>query len=234
MGTVPTGQLERELRKLYLQWLAGMPTEPLMIPSYIEEFRLSSTALIESLGGQTARLGAYLGFPAPQNITLSPVAGVIYDQMQQAAIQAGIMSGLSSTDVARQMFNAGLDKSFRRLNRLARTETVSAYWKNQWDSTVHLPDIVLLWGSEESKRTCDYCLSRDGLVVEDSSIRDHPNGRCTLIPTHRLAVQYKGTLRADGSVWMDPKWGRPKAPIPTQPDKPRAAAPGVLPAPVAT
>lgn len=234
MGTVPTGQLEKELRKLYLQWLAQIPNHADDLDAYIEEFRLSSTALIERLGGQTARLGAYLGFPAPQTIELSPVAGVIYDQMKQAAIQSGIMAGLSANDVARQMLYAGLDKSFNRLKRLARTETVSAYWKNQWDSVSDLPDIVLLWGSENGPRTCDYCISRDGLVVEDPNIRDHPQGRCTLIPTHRLAVRYKGTLQPDGSVTQDPKWGRPKAPIPDQPTKPRSAAPGVLPAPVVT
>lgn len=231
MGTVPTGQLERELRKLYLQWLAGVPDRADDLAMYVEEFRLSSTALIGRLGGQTASLGAYLGFPVPAYLELSPVAGVVYSQMQQVAIQAGLMAGLSSKDIARQMLVAGLDKSYRRLERLARTETVSAYWKNQWDSAGHLPDIVMLWGSESSKRTCDYCIARDGLVVEDQSIRDHPNGRCTLIPTHRGAVRYRGTLRADGTIYMDPKWGKPKAqPLP-QPEKPRSAAPGVLPAP---
>ena len=206
MGTVPTGTLERELRALYLKWLAGVPTHQSDMEAYIRLFQAQSTALIARLGGRTAALGALADFPVPKLLELSPVADVVYDEMQQAAVRAGIVAGLSATDTARQILVHGLGKSFNRLNRLARTETVSAYWKNQWDSTADLPLIVMVWGAESGKRTCEYCLSRDGLVVEDSQIRDHPNGRCTLIPTLRSRVAYKGTLQSDGSVTMDPRW----------------------------
>lgn len=206
MGTVPTGKLERELRKLYLNWVMGLPRHDDDILEYIDKFRRDSEALIARMGGQVARLGVYLAdFPAPRELTLSPVAGVVYDQMKQAAISAGIMSGLNATDMARIMLRAGLDSSFKRLNRLARTETVSAYWKNQWDSTRGL-DLVMVWSSETSARTCDYCKERDGLVVEDPNIRDHPNGRCTLVPMLPHRVDYKGTLRPDGTVYFDPMW----------------------------
>lgn len=206
MATVPTGKLERELRKLYLQWLSNVHRHEGDMEAYITQFRVRSEALIARLGGDVARLGVYLAdFPAPRFLELSPVAGVIYDSMQQAAIQAGIATGLGARDTARAMFMAGLDKSFHRLTRLARTETVSAYWKNQWDSTAGLP-LVMVWSSETGPRTCDYCLDRDGLVVDDPSIRDHPNGRCTLVPTLPARVAYRGTLQADGSVYMDPRW----------------------------
>lgn len=205
MGTVPTDKLERELRKTYLQWLGGLSKQE-NVPAYIAEFQRTSEALIKRLGGQVASLGALGGFPVPKTLALSPHAGTIYNEMQQAAISASITAGLNSRDAARQMLNAGLDKSYKKLVRLARTETVSAYWKNQWDSTADLPLIVMVWGVERSKRTCDYCISRDGLVVEDGNIRDHPNGRCTLIPTLRSQVKYKGTLQSDGSVFMDPAW----------------------------
>lgn len=211
MGTVPTGKLERELRKHYLQWLGSLPADlaDVAIAAKINDFAASSKALIEKMGGRIASLGALGDFPAPKLLEMSPYIGKVYDQMQQAAIQAGIMTGLQSKDIARQMFNAGMDKSYRRLERLARTETVSAYWKNQWDSTADLPMLVMVWGSERGPRTCDYCLSRNGLVVEDSSIRDHPNGRCTLIPTLRSQVKYIGTLQPDGTVDMDPNWDKP-------------------------
>lgn len=205
MATVPTNQMERELRKLYLQWLAGLSRQS-DVGAYIDQFEKDSVLLISRLGGQAASLGALADFPVPKTLALSPVAGVVYNEMKQAAISASITAGLNSREAARAMLNAGLDKSYKRLERLARTETVSAYWKNQWDSTADLPLLVMVWGSEESKRTCDFCLSRDGLVVEDSNIRDHPNGRCTLIPTLRSAVKYKGTLQADGSVTQDPRW----------------------------
>jgi hypothetical protein len=205
VGTVPTGKLERELRQLYLMWLKDLD-KTTDVPAYLAQFELSSRRLIAREGGRVASLGALVDFPTPKTLELSPKAGVIYDDMHQAAISASITAGLNSTDAARQMMHAGMNKNFNKLNRLARTETVSAYWKNQWDSVADLPLIVMLWGSESSKKTCDYCLSRDGLVVEDGNIRDHPNGRCTLIPTLRSQVKYKGTLQPDGSVTMDPRW----------------------------
>jgi len=211
--------MERELRALYLRWLAGVPKHQNDLAAYINEFQQDSVALIAKLGGQAASLGALADFPVPKMLELSPRAGVVYDEMKQAAIRASIAAGLNARDVARQMLHAGLDKSYRRLERLARTETVSAYWKNQWDSTADLPLIVMVWGSEESKRTCDYCLSREGLVVEDPNIRDHPNGRCTLIPTLRSQVKYKGTLMPDGSVVMDPKWTKTKEDLSALPIK---------------
>ena len=219
MATVPTSRMERELRKLYLQWLAGLPYHQ-DIQTYLEEFELKSRKLIARLGGQVASLGALADFPVPKTLELSPVANVVYNEMKQAAISASITAGLNARDAARAMLNAGLDKGYRRLERLARTETVSAYWKNQWDSTADLPAIVMVWGAENSKKTCDYCQSRDGLVVEDPNIRDHPNGRCTLIPTVRSRVAYRGTLQPDGSVYFDPNWGKPDGrPKPLPPGK---------------
>lgn len=209
MATVPTGRMERELRKLYLRWVRNVPREMDNIKGYIEVFERQSAEIIKKFGGRAASMGAILGFPAPKVLPLSPVANVIYDEMKQAAVQASLASGMSSKEVARAMLNAGLDKSYRRLERFARTETTNAYWKNQWKSTDGL-DLVMLWSVEESDRTCDLCISKDGLVVEDEEIRDHPNGRCTLIPTRREAVDYIGTLTADGGVAYDDKWDNPR------------------------
>lgn len=227
MGTVPTGRMERELRALYLRWLAGLPNAQ-DLTAYIALFEAQSRALIANLGGRAASLGALADFPAARYLELSPVAGVVYNQMEQAAIQAGLMAGLATRDTARQLLLAGLDKSFNRLKRLARTETTNAYWQNTFRSTEKFPNLVLVWSSETTPRTCDWCRSRDGLVVDDPNIRDHPNGRCTLIPTLRSQVRYRGTLRADGSVYMDPAWGGSGvAKVPQVAGKPRAAAPGM-------
>ena len=210
MATVPTNRLERELRKLYLQWLAKLPKQK-DVPSYIDKFQRDSTRLISRMGGQVASLGALADFPVPRTLELSPHVGTVYDEMKQAAIKASITAGLNSKDAARQMLNAGLDKSYRRLERLARTETVSAYWKNSWDSVADLPLLVMVWESEKGPRTCQWCDARDGLVVDDPNIRDHPNGRCTLVATLRSRVAYKGTLQPDGSVTQDPAWTGKKA-----------------------
>lgn len=206
MATVPTGRMERELRKLYFRWVAGLPRHQGDMVDYIEKFRLDSEALIRRMGGDVARLGVYLAdFPAPRELELSPVAGVVYDKMKQAAIQASIATGLNAKDAARAMLQAGIDQGFKRLMRVARTETVRAYWKNQWDSTRDL-GLIMLWGTEFGPRTCAWCKERDGLVVESEFLRDHPNGRCTLVPTHPSQVKYRGSVRADGSIWYDPMW----------------------------
>ncbi|UVK59164.1 minor capsid protein [Microbacterium phage CaptainRex] len=226
MATVPTGRMERELRQLFLRWLAGVPAQQ-DLTAYVALFEQQSRELIARLGGRAASLGALGDFPASKYLELSPVAGVVYNQMEQAVIQAGLMAGLASTDTAKQMLLTGLSKGFNRLTRLARTETTNAYWRNTWDSTKDLPNIVLLWSSETSPRTCVWCRERDGLVVDDPSIRDHPNGRCTLVAKTRSLVDYRGTLRADGSIYQDPAWGGSGVARPLLVDgKARSAAPG--------
>lgn len=218
MATVPTGRMERELRKQYLTWVKTLaPTDNLV--QRIDQYQRDSLALMNKMGGQVASLGALADFPAPKLLDLDPVAGVVYSDMKQAAIQAGIATGLNARTTARAMLNAGMDKSYRRLERLARTETVRAYWKNTWDSAAGL-GLVMVWSSEKGPRTCHYCDSRDGLVVEDPSIRDHPNGRCTLLPMLPSRVDYKGTLQSAKSnatpeINKDPSWAKPSTTKPT-------------------
>jgi hypothetical protein len=206
MPTIPTGQMERELRKLYLRWLSGVSVESDDLTGAIDRFQRDSQELIESMGGRTAALGALADFPVPKRLDLSPVAGVVYNGMQQAAIQAGLMTGLNSVDVARAMFRQGMDKSFNRLKRLARTETTNAYWKNAFDSIADLPALVMVWGAERGPRTCPWCLERDGLVMDSPNLRDHPNGRCTPIPMLRSQVKYRGSIDSSGRIYKDPAW----------------------------
>ena len=211
MPTIPTGKMELELRRLYVRWLSHLGDETNMDKA-VDRFEKQSIDLIEKMGGRTAMLGALADFPAPKRLDLSPHIGTIYSDMKQAAIQAGIQAGLNASDVARAMFRNGMDKSYHRLNRLARTETVSAYWKNAWDSIEDLPELVMVWGAESGPRTCQWCLERDGMVMESSQLRDHPNGRCTPIPTLRGLVEYKGSVRADGTIYQDPTWTKRRKP----------------------
>mgnify|MGYP003503283779 FL=1 len=216
MPTIPTGKMELELRRLYVRWLSRLGDNTDMNAA-VDRFEKQSIDLIEKMGGRTAMLGALADFPAPKRLDLSPHIGTIYSDMKQAAIQAGIQAGLNASDVARHMFRAGMDKSYNRLNRLARTETVSAYWKNAWDSIDGLPDLVMVWGSEDGPRTCAWCRERDGMVMESSQLRDHPNGRCTPIPTLRSMVEYKGSVDAGGRIYQDPAWTKkPTEAITTQ------------------
>lgn len=209
MPTIPTGALERELRKMYLRWINGLAFDSNNLYQKLASFDRRALAMIESMGGYAASLGSYADFPVPKTLDMSPYAGKIYNEMQQAAISASITVGLNSREAARAMFRAGLDKSFRSLERLARTETVSAYWKNAWSSIEDLPQLVMLWGSEDGPRTCEWCRERDGLVMDSPNLRDHPNGRCTPIPTLRVAVDYRGSIAPDGTIYRDARWRTP-------------------------
>lgn len=208
MPTIPTGKMERELRRLYMQWVHQLPQHERDLHDYVAKFQRQSTDLIEKMGGDVARLGVMADFPAPRRLDLSLHVGTIYSDMELAAISAQIGTGLNPTDTARALVRAGVDKSYRRLERLARTETVRAYWKNSWDSIDGL-GLVMLWGSEDGPRTCAWCRERDGLVMDSSQLRDHPNGRCTPIPMHPAMVEYKGSIRADGTIYQDPAWTKP-------------------------
>ena len=190
MGTVPTGSMESKLRAYYLEWIADLPNQP-DIQRYLQEFRQRSLNIINTSGGKISRMGARAGFPAPKMLDLSLVAGHIYDEMQVTAIKAGIASGVGANTIAGAMFKAGMGKSFRDLVRLARTETTSAYWKNQWDSVAGM-GLVMVWEPENGARTCSSCLAKAGLIVDSPAVRDHPNGRCTLIPSLPEEVGIRG------------------------------------------
>lgn len=232
MPTIPTGEMERELRKLYLRWISGLSYDSSDLSGKIDSFQAQSEELMAAMGGRTAALGSLGDFPVAQRLELSPYAGKIYDDMQQAVIQAGIIAGLNSTDVARQMFRNGMDKSFNRLNRLARTETTNAYWKNSFDSIAHLPALVMVWGSEDGPRTCAWCRERDGMVMSSTGVRDHPNGRCTPIPTLRSMVEYRGSVDGSGRIYQDPDWNKPKLNQPMPIQDAQADLTGDKPAPV--
>ena len=205
MPTIPTGKMERELRRLYMQWVHQLPNHERDLHSYVAKFQKQSMDLIERMGGDVARLGALADFPAPKRLDLSLHVGTIYSDMELAAISAQIGTGLNPTDTARALVRSGVDKSYRRLERLARTETVRAYWKNAWDSIDGL-GLVMVWGAERGPRTCEWCLERDGMVMDSSNVRDHPNGRCTPLPTHPSQVDYRGSVRDDGTIYQDPAW----------------------------
>ena len=204
MPTIPTGRMERALRALYLRWVQGLTPDSNMTEQ-IAAFQRDSEQLITRMGGRAAALGAFGDFPAPKLLELSPYAGAVYQDMQQAAIRGSIMTGLNARDAAQAMFRAGMDKSYRRLEMVARTETVRAYWRNAWDSVAGLP-LVMVWGAENGPRTCEWCRERDGLVISSAGLRDHPNGRCTPIPTLKSKVRYRGSVDRDGTIFDDPNW----------------------------
>lgn len=208
MGTVPTGRLEREMRKFYLSWVEDLPehaSTPESLEDYVEFFKEEMLSIIEELGGEISLMGVSADFPAPKLLDLRLHAGTVYSEIDKAIIRAGISIGLNARDTALAIMKTSVGREYYKVERLARTETVNAYWKNQWAEAKGL-DLVMLWSAERGPRTCEECISKDGLVVADESIRDHPNGRCTLQPVLPQNVEYKGTLQPDGSIVYDPDW----------------------------
>lgn len=217
MGTVPTGRMEREMRKYYLQWVKELPdhtSTPKALEAHVETFKASIQGLAETIGADVARLGVDPGFPAPKMLDLSPHLGTVYEEIDKATIRAAISIGLNARDTAQAIMSHTVNKEYYKVERLARTETVSAYWKNQWDEVKGL-DLVMVWSVERGPRTCEVCIAKDGLVVPEESIRDHPNGRCTLLPVLPSEIKYKGTLQPDGSVAHNDDW-KPKEPEPVK------------------
>ena len=201
MGTVPTRYVEDALRAYYLAWLQGLSTvTDSELSAYIMEFEAKATEIINREGTKVARRGADPGFPAPKVIPMDVDPSKIFDDVRRLAVQAGIGAGLQSKETARMMFKQGMQGKYWELERFARTETTNAYWQHQWRQVEDL-DLVLVWSAESSKRTCPYCLAKDGLLVKDKTLRDHPNGRCTLLPKLPDSVPLRGKTR-------DPMWTR--------------------------
>ena len=187
MATVPTGRVERELRAYFRKWLQGLSPAQLQDSAAIDlalaDFSAGYQEVMEKWGGQAARQGFRAGFPAPTALPLSgAVPGHVMTGMQQAMLRAGIASGTGARTLARDMLRAGVTGEFYKVERLARTEVVRAYWGNARAQAREL-GMVLVWSSEDGPRTCPSCKAKDGLVVDDPTVYDHPNGRCTLIPT---------------------------------------------------
>ena len=206
MATVPTGRLERELRKLYMTFVQNLPDDPIDVDEKLKRYIADSTTLISRMGGDISRMGVSAGFPAPKLLDLDLWPARIYKDVEQVVVRAGIATGLNAKDIARAMYRQGVDSARWRLNRLARTEVVGAYWKNQRAEAADL-GLVLLWSAEKGKKTCEWCLERDGLVAEDGC-RDHPNGRCTLVAVLPSMVDYKGSVRADGTIYHNKDWDK--------------------------
>lgn len=191
MSGVSTARLERELRALYLRWVRSLPGSADPAAS-LHGFLKQAWGTILRYGGVTAFGGTSAGFPEPTDMPLDAVWGHVVDAFKEAVLRGGWAVGMHSKEIARRLRDAGIDQAYHKLERFARTETVRAHWQRQWADAEGLDDIVMVWGAERGPRTCPWCLAKDGLVVQDKTIRDHPNGRCTLVPILRDKVPLRG------------------------------------------
>lgn len=191
MSGVSTARLERKLRALYLRWVRSLlgSADP---AASLQGFLKQAWGTILRYGGVTAFGGTAAGFPEPTDMPLDAVWGHVVDAFTEAVLRGGWAVGVHSREIARRLRDAGIDQAYHKLERFARTETVRAHWQRQWADADGLDDIVMVWGAERGPRTCPWCLAKDGLVVQDKTIRDHPNGRCTLIPTLKDRVPLRG------------------------------------------
>lgn len=221
MRGVPTARLERKLRAQYLRWVKSLPASRDPYAS-LQEFLRAAQALIQRAGGEVAFEGTEAGFPAPQDIPLDSSWAHVVDAFKEAVLRGGWTAGIHSREIARSLRDAGIDQVYHKLERFARTETVRAHWQRQWADAEGLDDIVMVWGSENSGRTCAWCKAKDGLVVKDKSIRDHPNGRCTLVPTLKDQVPLRG--KGPNPEFLRRSWS---GEVPDQPDVQQALRGGL-------
>jgi len=186
MGTIPTGKMESAMRSNYLKWVSELAVGK-DLSKAVNELAGAQASIVQKYGGETARLGFKAGFPVPKALPLnfnSPSLKFV-TQLQQAAIRAGIATGLNAADIGNAMFKSALDPSFRKLQLTARTEVVRAYWGNAWNQAGQYVDagqMEMVWEAEHGPGTCKWCLDQDGKVIKDRTMLDHPNGRCTLVP----------------------------------------------------
>jgi len=203
-GAVPTDTVEEALRAAYLRWIAREDFSPASAQAFADE----AARIIQRLGPEAAmagvRMGEALGMPAPYPIELDVSTAEFTTAVEKAVIKAGLAAGVAPSDVALGLLRADIDRAFYEVIRTARTEIVRAYWQEQWemiDASGVGSMFELVWSCSPGGRTCRTCVSHDGEVVTDPTVRDHPNGRCTLVP-RKLPGGWGPSLNVDYD--MDP------------------------------
>lgn len=181
MATVPTGDLDEALRVAYSDFIIKLTRESVDIDKEMDLYLDRVSKAIKHHGGSIVAR-ATTGFTTPTPIDLDEQLAPYRDKLKAAIVKGGITAGLNANEIASALVTSGVSTIHHDMARLARTEVVAAYWQDQWKEAEEL-DLVMVWSAEDGPRTCPYCLAKNGLVVEDKTIRDHPNGRCTLVPT---------------------------------------------------
>lgn len=207
--SVPTSDMETELRKLYMRFTSSIDENTADITDRVQAFNREAASIIK----QHAEDVRPEGFPAPSPITVSIDMSTVTGVLENALTSAGIAAGMNAREIARAMRGAGIAKTWTSLETLARTEVVQAYWRKSWESAgqyVRDGSMQMVWSAEQGPRTCPFCLAKNGMVVKDPTVVDHPRGRCTLIPrlTHTMdpvnppALSYQPDwLRGRDEVW---------------------------------
>ena len=179
MKQIKTSKVERTLVGVYRRWLAtcdnATPTR-----ADIHRLRTDLEAFFAADGAYLANLNKQVQFPRTVDRQLIQQTDRILTRFEEKAIQGGILAGLHPTVTAQSMQHY-TDETLYSLKRLVRTDTVRAMWKDQRQAVADMPGVALMWVCEP-RRACPTCKARDGLIVENPNIYDHPNGRCTLAP----------------------------------------------------
>ena len=179
MNRIRTSKLERTLTGVYRRWLAtcdsGTPTRSDIqrLHTELDKFFATDGAYLENLNKQVQ-------FPRTVDRQLIQQTDRILTRFEEKAIQGGILAGLHPTVTAQSMSHY-TDEALYSLRRLVRTETVRAMWQDQRQAIQDIPGMALAWVCEPT-RACPKCKARDGLIVDNPNVYDHPNGRCTLAP----------------------------------------------------
>lgn len=179
MNQIKTSKLERTLTSVYRRWLAACDSET-PTRTDIQRLRAELDAFFATDGAYLDNLNKQLQFPRTVDRQLIQQTDRILTRFEEKSIQGGILAGIHPTVTAQSMSHY-TDETLISLKRLVRTETVRAMWQDQRQAIQDTPGMGLAWVCEP-RRACPQCKARDGLIVENPNIYDHPNGRCTLAP----------------------------------------------------
>lgn len=118
-----------------------------------------------------------------------PLSAAATEGMKRALI-AGVASGTSPRDTARQMMQrveGGFNGGLARALNIARTETLDAYRATSQYAQAQNRDVLngWIWTCSFGKRTCPACWAMHGSVhpLSDPGPWDHQSGRCARTPS---------------------------------------------------
>lgn len=179
MNRIRTSKVERTLVGVYRRWLAACDSDT-PTRTDIQRLRTELDRFFATDGAYLGNLNKQVQFPCTVDRQLTQSVDRILTRFEGKAIQGGILAGLHPTVTAQSMSHYTTE-TLTSLKRLVRTETVRAMWQDQRQAIQDIPGMALMWVCEPT-RACPTCKARDGLIVENPNIYDHPNGRCTLAP----------------------------------------------------
>lgn len=129
-----------------------------------------------------------IGFEVGYTRAGTPLADLIRTANAQGAdritagLVEGIAQGLPVREIARAIFDAGLNTSLDRALLVARTETIRAYRAGTTAQYQRAGIKQYRRIAAHNPQTCPACLALDGKIYDTDTFDSHPACRCSSVP----------------------------------------------------